>query len=204
MPKTLCVDFDGVIHSYSSGWKGLTEIPDPPVPGAFEFLTRAVEADFVVCIYSSRSKGNSHIKVNEPFTPVQSASIKLDMTGVKAMRAWFVEHGLAADVLSRLKFPLVKPAAMMTIDDRAVCFNGVFPTLEWIDSFKPWNKIDGGAPSLANARGYFGHVALDSDRGAVLRELEQLLVDLMDVLNQTEEEAPVIAAYEALRGARRP
>ena len=33
MKKTVVFDFDGVIHSYASGWKGTTCIPDPPVHG---------------------------------------------------------------------------------------------------------------------------------------------------------------------------
>ena len=50
----LCLDFDGVIHSFSSGWKGADVIPDPPVPGAIEFICDAL-AHFDVAIYSSRS-----------------------------------------------------------------------------------------------------------------------------------------------------
>lgn len=117
----VCVDFDGVIHSYSSGWKGACEIPDPPVVGAFSWLAEAVQS-LTVCIYSSRSK--------EP-------------GAIEAMRAWFAMHGLDADVLSKLEFPTMKPAASMTIDDRAYCFRGAFPSLEWIRTFVPWNKEAG-------------------------------------------------------------
>ena len=50
----LCLDFDGVIHSYTSGWKGADVIPDPPVPGAMAFLWDATD-HFRVAIFSSRS-----------------------------------------------------------------------------------------------------------------------------------------------------
>ena len=30
---TVVFDFDGVIHSYKSGWRGPENIPDPVVPG---------------------------------------------------------------------------------------------------------------------------------------------------------------------------
>lgn len=50
----LCLDFDGVLHSYTSGWQGADVIPDPPVPGAIEFLAEASK-HFRIAIFSSRS-----------------------------------------------------------------------------------------------------------------------------------------------------
>lgn len=50
----LCLDFDGVIHSYSSGWKGADVIPDPLVAGALQFIRDAAMV-FAVQIFSSRS-----------------------------------------------------------------------------------------------------------------------------------------------------
>lgn len=64
----LCVDFDGVLHSYKSGWKGPRCIPDPPVEGAIDWLRSLLSdadcvcamsdryLDFDVQIYSSRSR----------------------------------------------------------------------------------------------------------------------------------------------------
>jgi hypothetical protein len=34
--RTVCLDFDGVVHSYRSGWRGATVIPDPPIHGTAE------------------------------------------------------------------------------------------------------------------------------------------------------------------------
>jgi len=114
----LCIDFDGVIHSYASGWQGETIITDPPVPGAFEWLELLLP-HFEVNIYSSRSKYKD---------------------GIGAMFAWFVNNGASASLLTQLSFPTQKPAAFLTIDDRCICFDGNFPSILNMLQFKPWNK----------------------------------------------------------------
>jgi hypothetical protein len=109
--------FDGVLHSYTSGWQGATVIPDPPVPGAIEFIADAL-ASFNVVIYSSRS--------HEP-------------GGIAAMQDWFRRQDAELLLLS-VEFPQHKPSAFVTLDDRALTFTGVWPDIETLKAFKPWNK----------------------------------------------------------------
>ena len=119
MAKIIAIDFDGVLHSYSSGWTGPEEALDPPVPGAEEFLCDLIaDSRFDPCIYSSRSRQEG---------------------GIKCMREWIERH-MPRVKLNKLRFPTMKPAAFMTLDDRAICFEGTFPSLETVDAFKPWNK----------------------------------------------------------------
>ena len=122
----LCLDFDGVIHSYSSGWQGPTIVADPPVPGAMQFLLDAVE-HFEIHIYSSRSH--------------QDGIISMMKWTEKALQ----EHGLSKEASWRfvcdiLKWPDHKPSAKVTIDDRALTFTGVWPSIADLQAFKPWNK----------------------------------------------------------------
>ena len=128
----LCLDFDGVIHSYTSGWRGAHFIPDPPVPGAMAFLMAAVD-EFDVCIFSSRSHQEG---------------------GLAAMQAWLdywldkeFGWGKGEDAVTRangvrnnIKWPTEKPPALVTIDDRAITIEGEWPSLERLKAFKPWNK----------------------------------------------------------------
>lgn len=123
--KTLAVDFDGVIHSYSSGWKGPDVCEDPPVPGAMAALQEYVK-EFTVCIFSSRST---------------------DMDGIEAMKRYLrmnliEEFGdtVGMYIYRKLQFPMDKPPAHLSIDDRGFCFIGTFPTVDEIKAFKPWNK----------------------------------------------------------------
>lgn len=131
----LCLDFDGVIHSYSSGWQGASIIPDPPVPGAIEFILAALE-HFRVAIFSSRSE---------------------TVEGIEAMKSWLVQavedwiqpktiydHRRAVEFVVQLEWPMTKPAAFLTIDDRAVMFTGRWPNPEHLLPFQPWTKVGEG------------------------------------------------------------
>ena len=46
----------------------------------------------------------------------------------------------AMHLLRQLSFPTQKPPAHVSLDDRAITFTGLFPDLEILRAFKPWNK----------------------------------------------------------------
>lgn len=123
----LCLDFDGVLHSYTSGWQGADVVGDPPVPGAIDFLLDAAKY-FDIAVCSSRS-----------YQP----------GGVVAMKEWLVramaaeagcDYETARGAVEGLRWPLEKPPAFLTIDDRALTFTGRWPDPEELLRFRPWNK----------------------------------------------------------------
>lgn len=133
----ICVDFDGVIHSYTSGWKGVSVIPDQPVKGAIEWLIEHLPVpDALGGCFAPRYEG--------PVVQIYSSRSK-SWFGRRAMRKWLIANGLPREYIDDglLKFPTKKPAAFLTIDDRAICFDGKFPTSSEMMNFKPWNKKNG-------------------------------------------------------------
>jgi hypothetical protein len=126
--KILCIDFDGVLHSYTSGWMGADIIPDAPVPGAIPFLLEAMK-HFKVAIYSSRS----HMP-----------------GGIEEMKKWLyfwafdptfgMPDKFEVSALIEIDWPTEKPAAFVTLDDRAITFTGIFPDPADLVNFRPWNK----------------------------------------------------------------
>jgi hypothetical protein len=122
MKPLLVLDFDGVVHSYVSGWKGAADVGDGPVEGAFDFIDRASK-HFRIAIYSSRSAQPG---------------------GIDAMKHWFKRYwfvwGGLADGLDMIEWPTEKPPAFLTIDDRALLFEGTWPDPLELLEFKPWNK----------------------------------------------------------------
>ena len=126
----LCVDFDGVIHSYASGWKGEAVVSDPPVKGAVEWLWRATEF-WTVQVYSSRSKSEGgRLAMFNKLIEWSRAALGPD----HAMSQPSDEYPIG--------FANEKPSAFLTIDDRAICFDGDWNALDPQEllKFKPWNK----------------------------------------------------------------
>lgn len=118
MARTVVFDFDGVIHSYTSGWQGEDAIPDPPVPGIREALKEIHDAGYEVVVVSTRC-----------------ATIK----GHRAIEAWLYDNGLREYIDKVCK---EKPPAVAYIDDRAICFDGHPETLlKKIQNFQPWYKM---------------------------------------------------------------
>lgn len=113
--KTIVFDFDGVVHSYRSGWKGAVIIPDPPVAG----IKREIDdlrTDCKVVIVSTRC-----------FQP----------GGIEAIKRWLKENHIEVDdVLGE------KPPAYAYVDDRGITFDGNATGLaNKVRSFKNWIDI---------------------------------------------------------------
>lgn len=123
----LCLDFDGVIHSYTSKWEGARVIPDPPVPGAREFLINA-SALFEIHIFSSRSHQEGGLTAMGDYVGDVLAPDDRQMTKEEE------------EVFDALVFATTKPPALVTIDDRAITFTGTWPDPSDLLEFKPWNR----------------------------------------------------------------
>lgn len=114
--KTIALDFDGVMHSYTSGWKGADVIPDPPVPGMAQLCHDLLAMDFEVVIMTSRAR--------YPQAP-------------NAIGSWLQEHGFPLLPITAEKVP-----AEVYIDDRGFRFDGdASAILTFVKSgMTPWNK----------------------------------------------------------------
>lgn len=148
----LCLDFDGVIHSYRSGWQGMNNIPDPPVMGAFDAIKGYME-HFEVHIFSSRS-------FNEG--------------GLKAMKQWFWDQTDVDDSwINNIVFDTVKPPAKVTLDDRAITFTGAWPPAADLLAFEPWTHSQ-------NPLHHYRAI-INADAASYMR-LEQKAIDLMNAV----------------------
>lgn len=110
---SIAFDFDGVIHSYKSGWKGIDVIPDPPYPGIKELIDKLIEDGYSIVVFSARC---------------------YEEHGRKAIYDWLQKYNIHVDeIVSK------KPSAFCYIDDRAINFHGQISELyEEIINFKTY------------------------------------------------------------------
>ena len=114
MKKTVVFDFDGVIHAYTSGWKGHDIIPDPIVPGVAEAI-RELREEYFIAVVSARANTDE---------------------GTLAIKQFLLENGIEVDMVTHQK-----PPAIVYIDDRAICFKGSAEGLvDQVRTFKAWNE----------------------------------------------------------------
>lgn len=114
MAKTVVFDFDGVINSYTSGWRGVDVIPDPPVEG-IKVAIDEIRRHYKVVVVSTRC---------------------FQEGGTEAVKAWLNKYGITVDdVLA------YKPPAIVYIDDRALTFDGnTKDLLSKIKKFRTWQN----------------------------------------------------------------
>lgn len=112
---TVVFDFDGVIHSYQSGWQGADIVTDPVVPGIREVIEQLRERGYKVVVVSTRC---------------------VSLNGMGAVRQYLRQHDIIVDdVMAE------KPPAICYVDDRAICFKGETDTLvDQIVNFRTWTE----------------------------------------------------------------
>jgi len=117
--STICLDFDGVLHGYDSGYTGVEPIDDP-VPGAARFCEQLQNLGYEIIVQSARAAVHG---------------------GVDAIRLW-----LAKNDFPRMEVTAEKPKAILYVDDRGWRFEGDFgEVLRFIEAgeMEPWYQVGG-------------------------------------------------------------
>ena len=116
--RSICLDFDAVVHRYTTPWIDTGVIPDDPVSGAKEFMAWLLDEGYSVLVLSSRCMAER---------------------GVRAIEAYLAKHELPYTRVLTKKEP-----ALLYVDDRGYRFGGNFEHLkEFISNeerMKPWNR----------------------------------------------------------------
>lgn len=126
--RRITLDFDGVVHLYTSPWAGPDVVTDGVVPGAIEAIKAYQDAGYFVSIYSTRSHSYGGI-----------AAMR------QAMYGWIIDH-FAGDtttanrVYTELEWPTELLPSALYVNDNGFRFEGEFPTLEYLKDVKSWAK----------------------------------------------------------------
>jgi hypothetical protein len=129
----LCLDFDGVVHQYTSPWTDEVTISDHATDGFFEWAEKASEI-FTLVIYSSRSRNPVAVSAMMDWLEKERNRWRFKVAQQKGIHV--------AELPLQFEFASEKPAAFLTIDDRAIQFDGNWSKLDpaVLIKFRPWNR----------------------------------------------------------------
>lgn len=100
--KTICIDFDGVIHDYSNGWQG-EDVFGQMIPNADIGTSVLKQKGWTVIIFTTRKKTDE-------------------------LEKWLKEHNIAYDYINenprQPENTSSKIIADVYLDDRGICFRG--------------------------------------------------------------------------------
>lgn len=112
MLGTICFDFDGVIHSCTSGWTSHADIPDEPVKNIDKLLKALNTSGWRIVIFSARCE---------------------KIEGTIAIWEWLTKNGLSNFIVG--VYGKKPPAKIYVVNDRVIKFNGDVYRL-WNDIFR--------------------------------------------------------------------
>ena len=119
-PKSICIDFDGVIHDYSRGWLGV-DVFDTVLPGASEATHKLHDAGYMIIIHTTRNDS-------------------------PALRDFLNKNDICFDYINHNPYQpkgaeMGKIKADVYLDDRGVCFTGNWnDSIDQILNFKTWQE----------------------------------------------------------------
>lgn len=99
--NTIAIDFDGVLHRYEKGWKGV-EPTEGPTKGAREFCLWLLDKGYKITVYSARTRHEG---------------------GVNEIYNWLMKNDFPTAGMLVVRR---KPSALLFIDDRGFRFEGDF------------------------------------------------------------------------------
>ncbi len=125
---TLAIDWDGVLHSYTTPFIATHIISDGPVEGSIAWLIE-MSKHFALVINSAR--------LDTTESPEQNQRV------VEAMKEWLLKHDCPPEVVDELHFH-PKPKALVYVDDRGYRFSGKnFPSKGDIHlHLHPWGDVE--------------------------------------------------------------
>lgn len=118
--KTICMDFDGVLHDYSKGWQGEDEFGQM-IPNADIATSVLKKKGWCIIIFTTRKK-------------------------TKKLEEWLKEHNISYDYINenpnQPEQSSGKIIADVYLDDRGICFRGRWDDwlLNDIMNFEPWQE----------------------------------------------------------------